>query len=154
MYRPLSSKPSNARPSLDVESTIRGLTQDFCTSFNTGNYDQAAAIFSTDAVLMAPNREPAHGTKAVERLFRQLGDSGYENLRQETTRVDYSGDMAVEIGRYTLTIHSPKEGLTSDRGSFMRAWRRIGSWFIAAEAWNSHLPHPEQVQPPSAAKVA
>ncbi len=154
MYRPLSSKPLNARPLLDVETTIRGLTQDFCTAFNTGNYDQAAAIFSADGVWMSPNREPAQGPKAVERTLRHLGDAGYENLRQETARVDYSGDMAVEIGRYTVSVHSPKQGISSDRGNFIRVWRRVGSWFVVAESWNSQLPQAEEVTPPNTAKVA
>jgi hypothetical protein len=43
MYRPPSSSASGSNPLLDVESTIRGLTQDFCMQFNTGNYDQAGA---------------------------------------------------------------------------------------------------------------
>ena len=30
---------------LDVESVIRGLTQDYCTAFNTGNYDQVASLY-------------------------------------------------------------------------------------------------------------
>jgi uncharacterized protein (TIGR02246 family) len=153
MYRPLSNN-SNVRPLLDVETTIRGLTQDFCTSFNTGNYDQAAGLFSSDATFMVSHREPAQGNKAIERTFRQFGDAGYENLRQETTRVDFSGDMAIEIGRYTVSIHSQKQGPVIDRGNFFRAWRRVGSWFIAAESWNSQLSVADHDAPSSAAKVA
>jgi ketosteroid isomerase-like protein len=125
-----------------VDTTIRGLTQDFCTAFNTGNYDQAAAIYAVDTVVMTPDREPAHGTRNAERLFRQLADSGYEHIRQETLRVDCSGDMALEIGRYTLTIRTPKQNALLEHGSFMRVWRRLGSWFVAAESWASHTPKP------------
>jgi uncharacterized protein (TIGR02246 family) len=153
MYRPMSNS-SSSRPLLDVESTIRGLTQDFCTSFNTGNYDQAAGLFSADATFMIAHREPAQGSKAIERALRQFGDAGYENLRQETVRVDYSGDMAIEIGRYTVSIHSQKQGKIVDRGNFFRAWRRVGSWFIAAESWSSHLPVMEREAPSNTAKVA
>ena len=39
----------------DVESQLRDLTQDFATSFNTGNYDQAAGLFASDGELMAPH---------------------------------------------------------------------------------------------------
>lgn len=85
MYRPYSSSLADARLPQDVESQIRGLSQDFATSFNTGNYDQAASLFAVDGVLMAPRLEPAYGQKAVERLLRQLGESGYSDLRLETT---------------------------------------------------------------------
>ena len=144
MYRPLSNTPPAGKPSPDVETTIRGLTQDFCTAFNTGNYDQASAMYALDTVIMTPNREPVHGTKAAERLFRQLADAGYEHIRQETLRVDFSGDMAAEIGRYIVTIRSPKQNATSEQGSFMRVWRRLGSWFVAAESWTSHEKKPIQ----------
>lgn len=104
MYRALPAGVSDSGPVRDVESTLRGLTQDFCTAFNTGNYDHAAALFNSDATFMPPHREPSNGVKAIERVLRDFGDTGYEDLRFETTRVDFSADMAVETGRYSLTV--------------------------------------------------
>ena len=107
MYRPYSGSLADSRPLQDVESQLRGLTQDFATSFNTGNYDQAAALFAADGVLMAPYLEAAYGQKTVESVLRQLGESGHSDLRLETTRVDCSGDMAMELGRFSVvTRHS------------------------------------------------
>src|SRR5216684_4972306 len=96
MYRPYTSSLADSRPFLDVESMIRNLSQDFVTSFNTGNYDQVAALFAQDGAFMAPHHDPAYGPKAVERLLRQCGDAGYEDLRLETVRVETSGDLAME----------------------------------------------------------
>src|ERR1700722_4036864 len=101
MYRPYSSSLADSRPFMDVESLIRGLTQDYVTSFNTGNFDQVGTLFAPDGVIMAPQQEPAYGPKAVDRLGRQMSDAGYESLRAETSRVEHSGDMAMETGRYT-----------------------------------------------------
>ena len=140
MYRPYSSSIADSRPFLDVESAIRGLTQDFVTSFNTGNYDHVAALFAPDGVWMAPHRDPAFGPKAVERLLRQFGEAGYEGLRVETMRVDYSGDMAIEIGRYTLAIRQANGSMVADRGKYVKGWRRLGAWLIVADCWNSNLP--------------
>ena len=139
MYRPSSISVPGSSPFLDVETTVRGLTQDFCTAFNTGNYDQVAALFSPDAIFMPPRREPAQGPKAIERVLREFGEAGYQNLRLETTRVDYSGDMAVEIGRFTVVIERGADSTVGDRGRFMRAWRRFGAWLIIADSWNSEL---------------
>jgi len=123
MYRALSIGASDSGPIRDVESTLRGLTQDFCTAFNTGNYDQAASLFNSDATFMPPHREPFNGVKAIERVFREFGESGYEDLRFETIRVDSSADMAVEIGRYSLTIRRGTN-IIADRGKYLRTWRR------------------------------
>jgi uncharacterized protein (TIGR02246 family) len=140
MYRPYSSSLADPRPFLDVQSLIRNLAQDFVTSFNTGNYDQAASLFAPDGAFMAPHHDPAYGPKAVERLLHQFGDSGFQELRLETVRVEASGDLAMEIGRYTVGIRQPDGTICADRGKYVKAWRRLGAWLIVADSWNSNLP--------------
>ena len=105
MYRPVSGSAPNVNSWLDAQSAIRGLTQDFATAFNTGNYDQAAALFTSDGLLMPPNREAEQGPKAIELMLRNIAEAGDENLRMETLRVEESGDLAVETGRYTIAIY-------------------------------------------------
>jgi ketosteroid isomerase-like protein len=140
MYRQYSGSSADPRLFLDVESVIRGLTQDYVTSFNTGNFDQLAALFAPDGVIMAPQQDPAYGARAVERLARQMRDAGYESLRAETLRVEHSGEMAMEIGRYTVAIRQADGTTVLDRGKYVKVWRRLGAWMIVADCWNSNLP--------------
>ena len=140
MYRPYSSSMADSRPFLDVQSLLRNYAQDFVTAFNTGNYDHAAALFAQDGVFMAPHEEPAYGPKAVERLLRQFGDAGYEGLRLETARVESSADLAMEIGRYTVSIRQSDGTVVMDRGKYVKTWRRLGAWLIVADSWSSNLP--------------
>jgi ketosteroid isomerase-like protein len=140
MYRPYSSSVADSRPFLDVPSLLRNLDQDFVTAFNTGNYDQAGALFVQDGAFMVPHYEPAYGPKPVERLLHQLGDAGYEDLRLETSRVEISGDLAMEMGRYTVAIRQPDGTILADRGKYVKAWRRLGAWLILADCWSSNLP--------------
>src|SRR5208282_2389940 len=142
MYRPYSSSLADSRPFLNVDSLIRNLAQDFVTSFNTGNYDQVAALFAEDGVFMVPHHDPAYGPKAVERLLRQIGEKGYEDLRLETIRVESAGDLAMEIGRYTVAIRQPEGTILADRGKYLKAWRRLGAWLIVADCWSSNMPVP------------
>lgn len=128
--------------SRDVTSAIRETNQDFCTSFNTGNYDQCASLFTPDGCFMAPNHESAQGKKAIERALQKFGDMGYEDLRLETLRIDHSVDMAVEIGRYTVSIRQANGTMVIDRGKYLNAWRRIGAWLKIADCWSSDLPLP------------
>jgi ketosteroid isomerase-like protein len=125
---------------MDVQSLIRNLSQDFVTSFNTHNYDQASALFAPDGAFMAPHYDPAYGPKAVESLLHKLGDAGHEDLRLETIRVEASGDLAMEIGRYTVAIRQPDGTIRADRGKYVKAWRRLGAWLIVADSWSSNLP--------------
>ena len=123
-----------------MESQIRGFSQDFVTSFNTANFDQVGALFANDGVFMAPHHEPAYGQIGVERLLRTISEAGYQDLRIETTRVEYSGDMAMETGRYSVAILQPNGTTVADRGKYLKVWRRLGAWLIVADCWSSNLP--------------
>ena len=124
----------------DVESIIRGLTQDCCMAFNTGNYDQAANLFAPDGFFMPSERETIQGPNAVERVLREYGNLGYQDLRLDTTRVEFSGDMAIEVGRYSVSIRLENGTTSSDRGKFVHGWRRLGAWHMIAACWSSNLP--------------
>jgi ketosteroid isomerase-like protein len=135
MYQPHSSFEANPRLPRDVESQIRDISQDFAMAFNTGNFDQAAALFAKDGVLMAPRHETAQGQKQVERLLRQLSDAGHSALRLETTRVDHSGDMAMEVGRFTMNVRRQDGTTFPERGNYVKVWRRLGAWLIIGDCW-------------------
>lgn len=154
MYRPYSSPISGLSSSLDVESTIRGLTQDFSMNFNTGNYDQVGNLFASDAIFMAPHHESSVGPKAIERKLREFGETGYQDLRLETLRVDYSGDMAMEMGRYSVSIVGEKGANFTDLGKYLKVWRRLGAWRIVADCWSSNLPSSAQAEKPQEKPVS
>lgn len=136
MYRPYTNAQADLRPFRDVESELREQTQDFAMAFNTANYDQAARMFAGDGVLMAPMHEAAYGQKPVERLLRELGESGYTDLRMETTRIDHSGDMAMELGRFSAILHRADGSVAQERGKYVKVWRRLGAWLIVADCWS------------------
>jgi ketosteroid isomerase-like protein len=135
MYQPYPSFRNDLRSPRDVESQIRDASQDFAMAFNTGNFDQAAALFSKDGVLIAPRHEAASGQKQVERLLRQLGDAGCSDLRLQTTRVEHSADMAMELGQFTMTIRRQDGTNVPERGGYVIVWRRLGAWLIIGESW-------------------
>jgi ketosteroid isomerase-like protein len=139
-YRSYSYSVAQPIPLSDVNTTIRGLTQDLCTAFNTGNYDQAGVLFAGNGQFLPPHHEPAEGPKAVEYLFRKYGEAGYQDLRLETLRVDHSGDTAVETGKFTVAVRQENGTTSIERGKFLNAWRRVGVWLLVAECWNLNLP--------------
>jgi uncharacterized protein (TIGR02246 family) len=140
MYRPYASSIPTSSSSLDAATVIRNQTQDYCTAFNTANYDQVAVLFAPDGVFMASHHEPVQGAKVIERAFREFGESGYQDLRLETLRVEHSGDMALEIGRYAVAVRQGEGRAVADQGKFLRVWRRLGAWRIVADCWSTNLP--------------
>lgn len=136
MYRPYVASLTDTRPFRDVESQVRDLTLDFTTSFNTGNFDLAAGMFAEYGALIAPQYEPAYGPKPVEKLLRQLGEQGCGTLRMETMRVESSGDMAMEIGRFSVSVRQHHGMIAPELGKYVRVWRRLGAWLIIADCWS------------------
>ena len=124
----------------DVEKTIRDLTLDLGTAFNTGNYDQVASLFASESTWMVSHQETAADPPAIERACRRLGESGYQDLRLLTQRVDPWGDLALERGPYTVTQRLPNGATAVDRGAFMNVWRRLGAWRILASSWTTSIP--------------
>ena len=139
MYRSYGS-PTPPGPVGDVQSTIRDINQDFCTAFNTGNYDACAALYATDGCFMAPHYEMVEGKPAIEKLLQKFAELGYENLRLETIRVESAGDIAMEIGRYTVSIRQSNGTAVIDRGKYLNSWRRFGAWLKVADCWSSDIP--------------
>ena len=138
-YRMYGS-PASTPGQLDVGTAIRETTQDFCTAFNTGNYDHCASLFTPDGYFMPPNHELVIGTKGIERTLQRFADLGYQDLRLETIRVEHSGDMAVEVGRYSLSIRREDGTSALDRGKYLNAWHRFGAWLLIADCWSSDIP--------------
>jgi len=127
MYRASSLGMSDSTSLREMESTIRAMSQDFCIAFNTGNYDQAAALFTADAVFMPPHEESFQGATAIERTLREFGSSGYKSLRLKTMRVDGSGDMALEIGLRGYR----SQGNCDPGGSWQVSPRMAALWCMA-----------------------
>jgi len=69
-------------------------------------------------------------------LLRKLGESGYSDLRMETTRVEYSGDMAMELGQFSVVLRTMEGTRVPERGKYVRVWRRLGAWLLMADCWS------------------
>ena len=131
---------SSGPPPGDAESAMRGLVQDFTTAFNTGNYDQCAATFVPEGQLMMSYRDAVQGHRGIERSLRELAESGYQDIRLNTVRVDAAGDRAIEIGHYTVAVRLPNGKSVTDRGNYLTSWRRLGAWRILASCFSSSVP--------------
>jgi ketosteroid isomerase-like protein len=54
----------------------------------------------------------------------------------ETTRVESSGDMAMEIGRFSVVVRKADGTMAPERGKYVKVWRRLGVWRLVADCWS------------------
>jgi len=90
----------------------------------------AAACYTEDGKLMAPEAEPYVGRAAIEAVIARGFEAGIAGLDLETATLEGFGDdgSAWEEGRYTLRDAS---GAVTDVGKYIVIWKkRGGRWLI------------------------
>ena len=122
---------------------IKAVSEQFVEAFNRGDAAAVAAIFIEEANLLPPNSPIIVGRESIQALYQGWFDAGVGDLQATVTDLHVNGDMAHDVGKYTLTIQ-PEEGeAIIDDGKYVEIWKREnGSWKMDVDIWNSSLPLP------------
>ena len=85
------------------------------------------------------------GKQAIKGLFDgMIQQMGAPQLTLRTIQVDEVGDMANEIGEYTLKFQAAGGEPVTDIGKYVVIWKRQGddSWKLHIDIWNTNSPLP------------
>lgn len=77
-----------------------------------------------------------------ELVVSMFSSATLSNVTFQTEDVQVAGDLAIETGRYEMTV-TPKQGKAiNDKGKYVTVWQRQpdGSWKIVRDISNSDLP--------------
>ncbi len=123
-------------------SQIDAVNAHFMSTFNGGNATGVGQFYSADAVLMPPNSAAVKGRAAIASTWGEFGKMGGTNLRMHTTELVAHGDMAHEMGTYSLDIKPAKGAVMHDHGKFIVIWKRDpkAGWQLYRDIWNSDVP--------------
>lgn len=100
-----------------------------------------ALLHAQDARMMPPNQPPVVGPDAIRSAWGQLVRTEGLSLswESEEARVARSGDMAWDVGSYTMSL---PDG-SADRGKYVVVWtREDGEWKVAVDMFSSNQPAP------------
>jgi uncharacterized protein (TIGR02246 family) len=140
----LTPKSSDFAPG-DAENAIRRMNSDLSANVRAGNAQVVVDNFyAPDAVMMAPNAPALRGRDAVRGFWAQFLATGAVDLALTPNNVMQScAEMAVENGRYDLTI-TPKGGQAiHDMGKYIVVWKKAdGRWWAVNDIFNSDVPLP------------
>jgi uncharacterized protein (TIGR02246 family) len=127
-----------------VQQAIEGTNVRFVQAYNRGDVASVAALYTDDAVLLPPNMEMLRGRQAIEAFWNGARQMGIREVILETASVEDSGQLAYEIGAYTLKIEPEGREATTDKGKYVVVWKRQadGSWKLAVDIWNTNSPLP------------
>src|SRR5262249_19835580 len=118
-----------------VELTLRKLRQELVSAVNARDLERAMAYWSADVCIMIEGRAPREGPGAVQESMRRRITSTVR-VAVETERIDYSGNLAYELGRITMVTRGPDGKVVENHGKYLDVWKKYGrsDWRIIAHA--------------------
>jgi uncharacterized protein (TIGR02246 family) len=140
-----SSSPSisSAYSPGDAENAIRRANADFAAAARSGN---AATLvdnyYAPDAEVMAPNLPAFRGRDAIRAFWTAFLATGSVDVALTSTNVTQpSSDVAIETGRYDLSLRPASGQAMKEAGKYMVLWKKSnGRWWAAEDIFNSDMP--------------
>ncbi len=124
-----------------VRTAIETNSRQFIEAFNKGDAPAVASMYTMDARVLPPNGEMVEGRANIQKFWQGAMSAGLKIVSLETVNVETQGNIAVEIGRYTLTVPGAGGTTTTDKGKYVVVWKRDGRrWKLAVDIFNTNMP--------------
>ena len=138
---------------MDMEALRQGMDQTeakWKRAFESGDAAAVAALYTDDAIYMAPYDEAARGRAAIEaRLSENMGMMTSRQITIQRTGEGGSGDLAYGIGTYSAQMQpeGAPEPINAN-GKYLTLSKRgaDGTWKIYAHIWNTNMSEAEVVK--------
>ncbi len=138
---PTLGQSKDSRGGGGVRTAIETANKQFIAALNRGDAAAVAAMYSADARLLPPNGRMSEGRQAVQQFWQGAIGAGVKLVSLETLHVKSQGNLAFEVGRFTLTVPAAGGATTTDTGKYVVVWEREGGkWKLATDIWNSDAP--------------
>ncbi|MGC1228243.1 MAG: nuclear transport factor 2 family protein, partial [Candidatus Sulfotelmatobacter sp.] len=123
------------------EAAVRRLTQEWILACNMRQLEELAELYAADALVLRSNLPPIRGAAAVREFFFASLEAGLGEVALDPMRVEVSGDLAHEVGRYSALVPGTVGKRREERGKYLWVFARqaSGDWKLVAECWCSDL---------------
>jgi uncharacterized protein (TIGR02246 family) len=115
----------------------------FESAFNGGDATALAAMYAADSTLLPPDGDIVEGRDAIQAFWRDVIESGAQNLSLRSVRLDAfeNGAVAREIGRFSMEAPGPQGEASRIEGKYVVLWRKSGEdWQLDTDIWNTIEP--------------
>jgi ketosteroid isomerase-like protein len=134
------ASPATPRPGEILRDVIQRLTSLFVVTLNKQDIEGALSYFAEEAVMLAPGRPGVKGRPAIKELLREIYGLGHLTVTLGRNSMAHLGDLAVEIGDYSMQSTRRDRSRQEESGKYVTAWRRQinGEFMITVTVWSSN----------------
>ena len=132
---------AKGEPMSRSEAAVRRLTQEWVLACNTRQLDELIELYAVDALVLRANLPPIRGAMAVREFFFASLEAGLGEVALDPMRVEVSGDLAHEVGRYSALVPGTAGKRREERGKYLWVFAKqaSGDWRLVSECWSSDL---------------
>jgi len=124
-----------------AEQAIHEMNRRFMDAYARGDAVGVAALYTDDAMLLAPGAPLVRGPAAVEQVLQGMMGAGVERIELRTEELSVEADTAYEVGTAALHIRPPGQDAIQDPGKYVVVWKRDGDdWKLHVDIFNSDTP--------------
>lgn len=118
-----------------IRSEIESANERFMAAVRTRDEEAFVGLYSPDAVLLLPGREPLEGHAGARTFFSSFEARGVREVRLTTIEVEGVGDMAWERGASEAVGAG---GAIKGTGKYIVIWKRgPGGWQLHRDILNA-----------------
>jgi ketosteroid isomerase-like protein len=125
-----------------MECDVRNAVIAFADALARGSAADAAALYAEDGKLLTPTARLIEGRRQIEAYWQAGLAIGLSSIELEPDECETGLEVAVEVGRYALTLAVDGRSPAVDRGKYVVLYRRAadGSWCRAVDVFNPDVP--------------
>jgi uncharacterized protein (TIGR02246 family) len=91
-----------AQAQSDVRAAIEAANAQWMAKFNQGDSAGVAALYTANGQLFPTHSDIVSGTQDIAKFWQGARDAGIKKAKLDTVEVEGHGDIAHEVGTYTL----------------------------------------------------
>ena len=122
----------------DVRQAIEQVNAQVMAAFKAGDAAAIASHYTETAKMLPPDATEVAGREAIQDLWQGWLDDGLKDLTLEAIEVEASGDLAYEIGSFSMQAPAENNTMITATGNYVVVWKRgaDGNWRLHVDTWN------------------
>lgn len=131
--------PSDEKGSayLKARAAVIKVENELVRLINIAAWDRVAAIYASDATILAPGSPPVTGQKAIASFWHSVSIRGMHSVELQLIDLEQSGDKLIARGKYVM---NNKQDEIIDIGKFLAIYKKEkNNWRLQTDMFNTSM---------------